>query len=251
LSRQFFKKLNEQENFFIVLHIERQLKVSLLNLFHWYNLKFTKGWRYPMSKADETREKILLYAKKLFSEKGYYLSQISDIVESAKIGRGTVYQYFSNKEHLFISLLERFLIEWEDYIKELSINEDLNIISHYTYLQKRLYKAFKFFFSDRDRANIILRSGLGLPDHFEQKIQHFENKLINMIIIDLAIAVEFKHIETKEDLSFAANLIAGGVFRIAHYYLSIEVNDTILLQNLNEITDKAANFIGNGIFGKK
>ena len=72
-----------------------------------------------------------------------------------------------------------------------------------------------------------------------------------MIIIDLAIAVEFKHIETKEDLSFAANLIAGGVFRIAHYYLSIEVNDTILLQNLNEITDKAANFIGNGIFGKK
>jgi hypothetical protein len=46
-----------------------------------------------------------------------------------------------------------------------------------------------------------------------------------MINIDLAIAVEFKHIETKMDLRFAANLIAGGVFRIAHYYLSIEVND--------------------------
>ena len=208
-------------------------------------------WRYPMSKADETREKILLYAKQLFSEKGYYLSQISDIVESAKIGRGTVYQYFSNKEHLFISLLERFLIEWEDYIKELSINEDLSMISHYTYLQKRLYKAFKFFFSDRDRANIILRSGLGLPDHFEQKIQYFENKLINIIIADLAIAVEFKHMEIKEDLSFAANLIAGWVFRIAHYYLSLESNDTILLQKLDEITEKAANFIANGIFVKK
>jgi len=204
-----------------------------------------------MSRADETRDKILLYAKKLFSEKGYYSSQISDIVESAKIGRGTVYQYFSNKEHLFISLLERFLIEWEEYIKELSVSEDLSIISHYTYLKRRLYKAFKFFFSDRDRANIILRAGIGLPEHFEQKIQHFENKLINMIIADLAIAVEFNHIDMNEDLSFAANLVAGGVFRLAHYYLLIESNDDVLLQNLDDISSKAAHFIGNGIFSKK
>lgn len=204
-----------------------------------------------MSKADDTREKILHHAKKLFSEKGYYSTQISDIVESAKIGRGTVYQYFLNKEHLFISLLERFLIDWENYLMELSVDENLKVISHYTYLKKRLYNAFKFFFVDRDRANIILRAGLGLPDHFEQKIQHFENKLISMIIADLKIGVEFGHIEKSKDLGFAANLIAGGIFRVAHYYLSIEYDNNILLKNVDEISEKAAQLVAFGIFSKK
>ena len=204
-----------------------------------------------MTRADDTRDKILLHAKRLFSEKGYYATQISDIIESAKIGRGTVYQYFSNKEHLFISLLERFLIEWERYINELSIKEDLETISPYQYLKKRLYEAFRFFFEDRDRANIILRAGLGLPDHFEQKIQHFENKLINMIIADLKIAVNFSNISKEADLNFMANLIAGGVFRLAHYYLTITMDDNMLIEVLETISDKASRIIAQGIFNKK
>ncbi|GAB4221085.1 MAG: hypothetical protein Kow00102_13600 [Spirochaetota bacterium] len=204
-----------------------------------------------MTRADDTRDKILFHAKRLFSEKGYYATQISDIIESAKIGRGTVYQYFSNKEHLFISLLERFLIEWENYINELSIKEDLETISPYQYLKKRLYEAFRFFFEDRDRANIILRAGLGLPDHFEQKIQHFENKLINMIIADLNIAVKFSNISKEADLNFMANLIAGGVFRVAHYYLTITMDDNMLIGDLEVISDKASRIIAQGIFNKK
>jgi len=204
-----------------------------------------------MTRADDTRDKILHNAKKLFSEKGYYATQISDIIESAKIGRGTVYQYFSNKEHLFISLLEKFLIEWEQYINELSIREDVEAISPYVYLKKRLYEAFRFFFEDKDRANIILRAGLGLPEHFEQKIEHFENKLINMIIADLNIAVKFNNIGKEEDLSFMANFIAGGVFRLAHYYLSITMDDNMLIGSLEEISDKASKIIADGIFNKK
>lgn len=203
-----------------------------------------------MARADETREKILLHAKRFFSEKGFYVTQISDIVQAAKIGRGTVYQYFSNKEHLFISLLERFLVEWEEHIKKISIDEDLHTISRHTYLKKRLNSAFKFFFVDRDRANIILRIGLGLPDHFERKIHHFENKLINMIVSDLEIAVEYGHIKQDQDLGFAANFIAGGIFRVAHHYLSLEYDNSILLKDLDEITEKAAHFVALGIFGK-
>ncbi|MCX8122532.1 MAG: TetR/AcrR family transcriptional regulator [Spirochaetes bacterium] len=219
-----------------------------VSLYDNYVLKEKGGM---MTRSDDTREKILYHAKRLFSEKGYYSAQISDIIESAKIGRGTVYQYFSNKEHLFISLLERFLMDWEDYLKQLSILEDLSVISHHVYLKKRIYQAFQFFFTDRDRANIILRVGLGLPEHFEQKIQHFENKLINLIIEDLKIAVEFGHISKDTDLSFTANLVAGGVFRVAHYYLTIEPNDDTLLHNIDIISDKAAKIIGRGIFNKK
>jgi AcrR family transcriptional regulator len=36
----------------------------------------------------------------VFSEKGYHLASVSDIVEHAGIARGTFYQYFDNKRHV-------------------------------------------------------------------------------------------------------------------------------------------------------
>ena len=64
-------------------------------------------------KADQRKKLILEHAKRLFSKKGYYDTQISDIVDEAKIARGTVYQYFKNKEQVFQELndliIERFM----------------------------------------------------------------------------------------------------------------------------------------------
>ena len=48
-------------------------------------------------KADERRQMLLDRAKKLFSQRGYYETQISDIIKNAKIARGTLYQYFKDR----------------------------------------------------------------------------------------------------------------------------------------------------------
>ncbi len=46
----------------------------------------------------------------VFSRSGYYQSKIADIAREAGIGKGTVYEYFKNKEALFMELFA-FLIE--------------------------------------------------------------------------------------------------------------------------------------------
>lgn len=41
-------------------------------------------------------------AEKLFTSRGYHEISLDDVVQAAKVGKGTIYRYFKNKEDLFI-----------------------------------------------------------------------------------------------------------------------------------------------------
>lgn len=60
--------------------------------------------------SDEAREErrvtILQAALECFSTKGYYASTVDDIVKYAKLSKGSIYNYFSSKEDIFISILQ-------------------------------------------------------------------------------------------------------------------------------------------------
>ena len=53
-------------------------------------------------------ELILDSTEKLFIEKGFADTSISDIAEAADFGRTSIYQYFSNKEEIYLCILERY-----------------------------------------------------------------------------------------------------------------------------------------------
>lgn len=53
-----------------------------------------------------TREAIVAAAVALFREKGYDATSIMDIAERARVGKGTIYQYFKGKEDLFFECAE-------------------------------------------------------------------------------------------------------------------------------------------------
>lgn len=55
---------------------------------------------------EERRITILDAALECFSTKGYYASTVDDIVKYAKLSKGSVYNYFSSKEDIFISILQ-------------------------------------------------------------------------------------------------------------------------------------------------
>lgn len=59
------------------------------------------------SEEQENREKILDMAIRLFSEKGYENTKVSDITDALRMGKGTFYRYFKNKRELFIDCIDR------------------------------------------------------------------------------------------------------------------------------------------------
>lgn len=62
--------------------------------------------RGPRSGGAAKRDRILRAAIRIFSQKGYFNSRISEIARQAGVADGTIYLYFKNKDDLLISLFE-------------------------------------------------------------------------------------------------------------------------------------------------
>lgn len=55
----------------------------------------------------DTRERIIATAQELFSRFGLRKTTLEEIIRRANVAKGTLYKYFSNKEVLFMEVVER------------------------------------------------------------------------------------------------------------------------------------------------
>ncbi len=58
--------------------------------------------------ADDTRDRILFAAMKLFAEKGYGSTSVSDILQAAGANAGSLYHFFPGKQDVLIAVLETY-----------------------------------------------------------------------------------------------------------------------------------------------
>jgi len=65
----------------------------------------SKGKNRKKRKALETKQAIVEAGIKLFYDKGFTKTKISDITEKANVAHGTFYVYFKSKEDFFINIL--------------------------------------------------------------------------------------------------------------------------------------------------
>ncbi|MCG6910755.1 MAG: TetR/AcrR family transcriptional regulator [Deltaproteobacteria bacterium] len=65
-----------------------------------------------LSKGMQTRASILEAAQNVFKTSGYYGSSVSEITRQADLSMGTFYQYFKNKEQLFIELTDQVVADF-------------------------------------------------------------------------------------------------------------------------------------------
>ena len=66
-------------------------------------------------RALKTREKILMAALELYTEKGYHKTTVDEIAKRAGVSTGIAYRYFKNKKELLLAALSFAF----DHIKEL------------------------------------------------------------------------------------------------------------------------------------
>jgi len=63
---------------------------------------------------SDKKNHIVEAAATVFAQKGYASATIADIAARAKIGKGTIYEYFASKEDLFFAVFEWFKKQTED-----------------------------------------------------------------------------------------------------------------------------------------
>lgn len=90
---------------------------------------FEKRYKEAFERAtDERKEKILEVGIKEFASKGYEKANINIIAKKAGISIGLMYKYFSTKEDLFITCIQRGMSILDDAIDEILQSDDKLII---------------------------------------------------------------------------------------------------------------------------
>ena len=126
-------------------------------------------------------------ATKLFSQKGFENTSMSELAKLTGIAQGTIFYHFKNKEELFISILEEFKVsitdEFERYVGEKRFETGIDmiedVVSFYLYLagamEDRFLLLYRYEAYEFARINPVCRECLEaiyncLADLFEQAI---------------------------------------------------------------------------------
>ncbi len=79
-----------------------------------------------MKKGEKTKQELLKIAYKMFLSKGYENTSIDEIIEEAKIAKGTYYYHFKSKEQMLEEVIQMMIDEYEMKANEI-LNSDLDL----------------------------------------------------------------------------------------------------------------------------
>lgn len=65
-----------------------------------------------ITKAEQTRLRILGKAREVFSRRGYFQASMEEICSTAGVSKGSVYYHFKSKQDLFLAILEQYSDDW-------------------------------------------------------------------------------------------------------------------------------------------
>ncbi len=91
----------------------------------------------------QKRKDIALSCKSLFIKQGINKLTISQIAKEAGVGKGTIYDYFKNKEDIVFEIVN-ILMQEHNHIKEKNL---ANLFS----TKEKIKQFFSFFYSDEDK----------------------------------------------------------------------------------------------------
>lgn len=105
-----------------------------------------------MSDPRNKRQHILDAAYVIFSRKGYHRATVDEIIALADTGKGTVYNYFVNKEHLFYTLIKERSAPFHERIKQILLAELLPLEKIYILTREFL----KFYSANADLWRVLM-----------------------------------------------------------------------------------------------
>ena len=120
-----------------------------------------------MTKADETRARILAAAERVFSEKGPAGARVDEIAAQAQINKRMLYAYFGNKEALYEAVLAQVyerLGACETFVTEES--GEIDVVDS---IRRIVPAYFRFLSETRSYIRTVMWENLNGARSFDEK----------------------------------------------------------------------------------
>ena len=164
----------------------------------------------------ERRAQILEHAARLFGDKGYHDTSISDIINSAGIARGTFYLYFENKRGIFEELVDGLLERLMEAIRVVDTSPGApsarqQLIDNFT-------RVLELFSEQRALLSILLKGAVGLDRDIDFKLSDFYEKVTDAIESSLRLGQQMRLVRPC-DTRIAALIGLGAFKEVLHEVL--------------------------------
>jgi AcrR family transcriptional regulator len=164
---------------------------------------------------EARRDAILAAAARVFLRKGYYEATLDEIAAEAEMAKGTIYNYYKDKQDLFISLAKHGYEHFEEVMSEAKV-QHTNLADFLHYL---IRKALEGVSEHVDLAHMLQSVASQLPEELRNQIMtiwHEHVTLATRMLADsLAEVAETKNLSSEERMA-GAKLIAGAFLYLTH-----------------------------------
>lgn len=174
-----------------------------------------------------TKEKILMEALTLFSEKGFEPVSVRDIARAVGIKESSLYNHFKNKQDIFDELLRLYSSRGSEFFRQMELTgddmqfeADQNTVDFYSAMTAEQFTAlgariFDYYFTDE--INVKFRKMLTIEQYRSTEI----GKMFRDISFDASIDYQSQ--------LFAAFMEAGLFAKADPYVLALEFFAPIFL----------------------
>ncbi len=166
-------------------------------------------------KGDDRKEMILEAAIKVFSEYGYEKASIAKICDLAGIARGTLYQYFDNKQQLFHELVATYTKRMAEHMKPPKTDDPAGAGRRQR--AHRLLKALEEVYKHREVYGIIIKDGVTKNPETYDLVHNLHNKFIDWIVCEFMDGADQGF--SPPDPEFAAVFLYGSLLMVVHRYV--------------------------------
>jgi AcrR family transcriptional regulator len=144
--------------------------------------------RAPLTeRGEETHEKLLRSAEKAFSQHGYHRASVAHICRLSKVANGTFYQYFSDKEEIFVALVTHLAEKLHA-----ALSSDVNNTESALTQLETLIKAYLQFLQTHRRLYQVFREAEFIRLDLSQDFYRYLTERFRAIILKGMDAKEFR-----------------------------------------------------------
>ena len=185
-------------------------------------------------KSPERRRQILEAAVKTFARLGYERASVAEVCADAGIARGTLYQYFADKQSLFREVLRAYAGKVSTHMQPLAaaqVPRDPDREGLLRFLTERFERIYSVILEDREVYTILFREALA------------KNADTRDVVAEMRLGGRLGLVRI-EDPEFAAEFVIGGIFHTA----LVGIVDAPSPQPPRRLAEKSARFVVGALF---
>lgn len=164
--------------------------------------------------AQDKRRQIIEAAEKVFSRKGFHGAKVEEIAVEAGVGKGTVYEYFASKNHLYQETIRYYI---NSYLR--SLQEVLDLEQSTRQQLTDIMKLHQRFLAEKQWVFKFASEHPPLGTEMREWLRQIKGDLIKRLADILRRGIERGEVRPLNTM-LAAQIFFGVLFSLGEHFLN-------------------------------